>query len=29
VLIDWYRDEPVTALKMVIGQYVPAAALRN
>jgi hypothetical protein len=26
ILVDWYHDEPVNNLKMVIGQYVPARA---
>ncbi|HEV7735720.1 MAG TPA: hypothetical protein VGR62_26330 [Candidatus Binatia bacterium] len=29
VLVEWYRSEPVNALKMLIGQYVPASALRG
>lgn len=29
VLVDWYRQEPVASLRVLIGQYVPARALRN
>ncbi len=29
VLVDWYDDEPASSLKIVIGQYVPAPALRH
>lgn len=29
VLVEWYSDEPVRSLKVVIGRYVPASALRK
>lgn len=29
VLVDWYREETASSLRMVIGQYVPASALRD
>ncbi len=29
ILVEWYRNEPVKALKVLIGQYVPASALRS